>query len=155
MITTGLITFFTSTVLGAVFKLIATKIDNTRMLEEAKLLALNAKAKVVDDARRYSNKGFQITRRVIAISVTLTVLVLPILVPLIYPLVWPAEFLLADLNPSIWYGYDVLKEGLWPFSSDSTETVWKELKGVVITPHHTEITSAIIGLYFGTSISKR
>lgn len=155
MITTGLVTFFVSTVVGSVFKLIAAKMENTKLLEEAKLRALNSRAKVVDDARRYENKGFQITRRVIAISVTMTVLVFPLLVPMIYPLVYPEEFLLAGMEPSVWFGYDVVKEGFWPFTSDSTTTVWKEMKGAVITPFHTEIVSAIIGMYFGTAIAKR
>ena len=155
MITTGLVTFFVSTVVGAVFKLIATKMDNTRMLEEAKLAALNAKARVVDDARRYSNKGFQITRRVIAISATLSILVLPIVAPFIYTLVYPLDVLQEGLQPSIWFGYDVIKEGFWPFTSDSTVTEWREMKGIVITPDHWNMMNSIIGLYFGTAISKR
>lgn len=155
MITTGLVTFFVSTVVGAVFKLAATKIENTRMIEEAKLAALNAKAKVVREAREYGNKGFQITRRVIAISATLSILVMPIVAPFIYTIMYPVDILQEGLQPSVWFGYDVIKEGFWPFTSDSTVTEWKEMKGIIITPDHWNIMNSIIGMYFGTAIAKR
>jgi hypothetical protein len=155
MITTGLVTFFVSTIVGAVFKLAATKIENNRAVEEAKLRALNAKAVVVDQARRYANKGFQVTRRFIAISATLSILVLPIVAPFIYTLMYPVDVIQAGVQPSVWFGYDVIKEGFWPFTSDSTVTEWKEMKGVVITPDHWNIMNSIIGMYFGTAIAKR
>jgi len=155
MITTGLLTFFVSTIVGAVFKLIASKMADNRAIREAELSALNANAKVVDQARRYENKGFQITRRFIAISATLSILVLPIVAPFVYTLMYPVDVIQAGLQPSIWFGYDVIKEGFWPFTSDSTVTEWKEMKGLVITPDHWNIMNSIIGMYFGTAIAKR
>lgn len=154
MISTGLITFLLSTVVGAVFKLIASKMDNTRLIEEAKLRALNAQAVIVDDARRYENKGFQITRRVIAISATLSILVLPIVAPLMSYMMYPVEQDLG-MHLNVTFCYDLIVSGFWPFTDSITETICNPMKGVVITPEHWNIMNSIIGLYFGTAIAKR
>ncbi|MEM9227285.1 MAG: hypothetical protein AAGA45_04900, partial [Verrucomicrobiota bacterium] len=45
--------------------------------------------------------------------------------------------------------------GFWFFSSDTEETQWLELKGLVLTPLDTHLLSAIIGLYFGGSLASR
>lgn len=155
MMTTGLFTLIASTIIGAVFKLIATKMESSKQLEEAKLRALNAQAVVTETARKYENRGFQVTRRFIAITATTAILILPIISPLLAPYIYP-NMLVAD-EYATWFGYDVVHNGFWPFTSDSTETVWKQMKGMVITPEHWNIMNAIIGLYFGDRLgsSKR
>lgn len=150
MITSSLIIAAISTVTGAVFKLIATKMENARAIEEAKLKALNAKATVTKDAREYENKGFQFTRRFIAIATTICVIVIPF-VAVLWSMFSFAPIGSASLPPIV-FGYEVIHSGFWPFTSNTTETVWKEFYGLVITPWHTEMFAWIMGLYFGNRL---
>lgn len=152
MITTSVVIAAVSTVVGAVFKLVATKMENSRQIEEAKLRALNAKAAVTKDTREYGNKGFQYTRRFIAILLSTFVIAVPYLAVLWYQWMYPIDVIADQLYPSIHFGYEVIDKGFWPFTSDSTVTVWKEFKGIVITQWHTEMFAWIMGLYFGNRL---
>lgn len=152
MVTSSLAIAAISTIVGALFKLIATKMENGRALEEAKLKALNAKAVVTKDAREYENRGFQFTRRFIAIVLTLCVVALPYIAVLWYQWMYPIDIVANQMYPSIWFGYDTLDKGLWPFTSDATVTTWREFKGIVITPWHTEMFAWVMGLYFGSRL---
>lgn len=152
MISTSLVSFFASTILGAVFKLIAVKMEYNKQIEEAKLVALNAKAKITEEARKYDNKFFQITRRAIALICVICIIAVPILYPVVVSLVWPEEFLLVA--PDINLCYNELKSGFWPFTSDATVTVCKQLKGITITAFHADVIMSIIGLYFGSTIAR-
>lgn len=150
MITTGLITLLVSTVVGGILKLVASKMEYNHQLESAKLAALNAKARVVDQARQYPQ--FQFTRRFIAIFATIAILGLPLLVPVWHMWLYPIDVLRSELQPSVWFGYEVLVSGFWPFTDTVTNTIWKDFKGLVITPFHVEVFSAIIGFYFGARL---
>lgn len=152
MITSGVIIAGISTVVGAVIKLIAVKMQNSRDLEEAKLKALNAKAVVTKEAREYENKGFQYTRRTIALMLTFFVIAVPYLAVLWYQWMYPIDIVAGQMYPSVHFGYEVIDKGFWPFTSDSTETVWKEFKGIVITQWHTEMFAWVMGLYFGNRL---
>lgn len=152
MIASSLVIAAISTVVGGVFKLIATRMENQKQLEEAKLRALNAKATVTKDAREYENKGFQFTRRIIALTMTLCVVALPYFSVLWYQSMYPLTILNDGAQPSVWFGYETIKSGFWPFTSDTTVTNWQEFKGLVITPWHTDMFAMIMGLYFGNRL---
>lgn len=152
MITSSIIIAGISTVAGALFKLVATKMENSRAIEEAKLRALNSKAVVTKDAREYENRGFQFTRRFIAVVLTLCVVALPYLAVLWYQWMYPIDIVTGQMYPSVFFGYEVLDKGFWPFTSDATTTTWKEFKGLVITPWHTEMFAWVMGLYFGSRL---
>ncbi len=152
MITSSVIIAGISTIGGWLFKLIAKKMEDNRALEEAKLRALNAEAVVVDEARKYENQGFQFTRRFIAIALTLCVVALPYLAVLWYQWMYPIDIVAGQMYPSVWFGYEVIDKGFWPFTSDITTTNWKEFKGLVITPWHTEMFAMVMGLYFGNRL---
>ena len=153
MISTGLVSFLSSTVIGGIFKLISTKFSHSMRLREAELKAMNAKAAITKDAREYDNTGFQWTRRFITIAAVLSIIVLPLWAPVYYSIMYPVEIAMLDKNPlPVWFGYDVVTQGWWPFGGSTTETMWREFKGIVITPFHVEIMSAIMGLYFGSRL---
>jgi hypothetical protein len=149
MFSSSLIIGLATMALSWVAKLIAMKMQGNKELREAELKALNARAQVTKDAREYSNKGFQITRRIIAIATTLCVMVLPFVAILWYQWMYPIDIVTGGMTPSVWFGYNVVDSGFWPFTSDETTTVWKEFKGMVITPWHTEMFAWIMGMYFG------
>ena len=103
---------------------------------------LQEQSKATDLARRYENTGFQITRRVIAISAVLAIIVWPKFVAVFWP----------DVLVTV--GYTQFNPGFF-FITEGTEiTKWQALKGLVLTPLDTHLVSAIVGLYFGALIVK-
>lgn len=140
-IPTELITLLGSSLIGGIMKLWARSQDARRQEHLLAIHALNARAQIVDQARRYENAGFQWTRRLIAIIATIFIIALPKIIPLFHP----------DIPVHI--GYPEIDEGFLFFSSDIEKTNWIELRGIVLTPLDTHLLSAIIGLYFGGSLA--
>ena len=103
---------------------------------------LAAQSEATDLARRYENKGFQMTRRVIALSAVFAVIVWPKLVAVFWPEV-PVTVGYTEWTP----GFLFLTEG-------KETTTWQSLSGLVLTPLDTHLLGAIVGLYFGASMVK-
>lgn len=90
-------------------------------------------------AEMNDNPGKRWTRRVIALTATFSILVLPMV----------AGWVGVDIIT----GWTELKGGFWPFTDAHSKMVWHTVSGgIVITPLHTHTLSAIIGFYFGGSI---
>lgn len=104
------------------------------------LQALKGQRCLVEDARRYENKGFQWTRRIIALLAVFFVIVFPKLVSVFWP------------DVPILYGYSEASRTFLGFGSPLDRIRWMHLHGLVITPLDTHLLSAIVGLYFGGSI---
>lgn len=103
---------------------------------------LSAQSKATDLARRYENKGFQVTRRIIALSAVGAIIVWPKIIAVFWPEI-PVTVGYTEWNP----GFLFLTEG--------KELIkWQALQGLVITPLDTHLLSAIVGLYFGASVVK-
>ena len=96
----------------------------------------------INKAREYDNKGFQRTRRIIALTAVFFIIAFPKLVPVF-----------SDVNVVLtWTEFE---PGFW-FLIDKKEVVMdKVFNGVIITPLDTHLMSAIIGLYFGGSLVKK
>ena len=96
----------------------------------------------IDKARRYENKGFQWTRRIIALTAVFFIIAWPKIVPVFF-------------DTSVWLTWTEFTRGFL-FLIEKKEIVMdKEFFGVVITPLDTHLMSAIIGLYFGGSLVKK
>lgn len=104
------------------------------------LQALNAQAAIIDQARRYESQGFAWTRRLIALTAVFFVIAFPKIVAVFMPSV------------AVYVGYTELSRGFLFFASDAERVVWREMRGLVITPLDTHLLSAIVGLYFGGSL---
>lgn len=143
MIPLELITMLGSTVLGGVLQVFSNMQKAKEQKDMATLQALNAKARIVESAREYKNKGFQFTRRIIALSAVMAIIVWPKLVAVFWPEI-STTVSWTEFNP----GFLFLTEG-----RDVIE--WKQLKGLVITPLDTHLVASIIGLYFGGSLTRR
>jgi hypothetical protein len=103
---------------------------------------LSAQSKATDLARRYENRGFQITRRIIALSAVGAIIIWPKIIAVFWPEI-PVTVGYTEWNP----GFLFLTEG--------KELIkWQALQGLVITPLDTHLLSAIVGLYFGASVVK-
>ena len=113
--------------------------------EEQKMLIARTEVQnaAISDARTYENKGFQWTRRIIALTAIFSIVLLPKLVPLFYP-----EVLVT-------VGYTNWKPGFLFFTDGQEIFEWVSFNGLVITQLDTNLVSAIIGMYFGGSLVKK
>jgi len=137
-----LVTMLGSSLLGGFMTIWSQNMKAKQEAFQRAIDGLAAQSKATDEARRYENKGFQLTRRVIALSAIGAVIVWPKVVPVFWPDM-PVVVGWTEWNP----GFLFLTEG-------EEATVWKAMKGLVITPLDTHLVSAITGLYFGASMVK-
>ena len=137
-----MITMLGSSVLGGFMSLwsqsIKAKQDEQKML----LARSDNQMKHISDARNYDNKGFQFTRRIIALTAVFFIIAWPKIAPVFFDttvvLTW-TEFTRGFL-----------------FLIESKELVMdKSFNGLIITPLDTHLMSAIVGLYFGGSLVKK
>ena len=137
-----MITMLGSTVLGGVMSIWSQSIK-AKQAEQKMLLARGKfQMEEIDKARRYENKGFQWTRRIIALTAVFFIIAYPKLVPVFF-------------DTSVFLTWTEFSRGFL-FLVEKKEIVMdKEFFGVVITPLDTHLMSAIIGLYFGGSLVKK
>lgn len=137
-----MITMLGSSLLGGMMSIwgqsIKAKQEEQKMLMER----ANFQMKSIESARTYENKGFQWTRRIIALTAVFFIIGWPKLVPVLFDvpviLTW-TEFTNGFL-----------------FLIDKKEILLdREFLGLVITPLDTHLMSAIVGLYFGGSLVKK
>jgi|TARA_Y100000310_G_scaffold57307_1_gene52506 hypothetical protein len=113
--------------------------------EEQKLLITRGEfeMKAIQAAREVKDKGFQWTRRIIALSAIFAIVILPKLVAVYYPEV------------DVTVGYTNWRPGFWFLVEGRERFEWITFQGLVITQLDTNLVSAIIGMYFGGSLVKR
>jgi hypothetical protein len=113
--------------------------------EEQQLLITRGKFQLqaVEAARNVKDKGFQWTRRIIALTAVFSIVVLPKLVAVFAP------------DVSVTVGYTEFKPGFLFFTKDVELFKWVTFEGLVITQLDTNLVSAIIGMYFGGSLVKK
>jgi hypothetical protein len=149
MLPLEIFTFLGGTLIGGIKSIIMLKIKKGAQIREAELLAMNSRAQIRKEIREHGDDGFRITRRIIALTLTFCVILLPFVAPYLSMF----SYLFADFPfPAIpvTFGYTQLDPGLWPFTSDVNLTKWVSFDtGFVITPFHTHMLSAISGFYFG------
>ena len=137
-----MITMLGSSLLGGFMSIwgqsIKAKQDEQKML----LARADNQMKHINAARTYENKGFQWTRRIIALTAVFSIIAWPKIVPVFF-------------DTSVWLTWTEFSRGFL-FLIEKKEIVMdKEFFGVVITPLDTHLMSAIIGLYFEGSLVKK
>ena len=137
-----MITMLGSSVLGGVMTVWGQSIKAKQ--EEQKLLIARADAQMahIEKARTYENKGFQWTRRIIALTAVFFIIVWPKIVPVMF-------------DTSVFLTWTELSRGFFFLIELKELLVDREYAGVVITPMDTHLMSAIVGLYFGGSLVKK
>ena len=137
-----IITMLGSTVLGGVMSVWA---ESRKAKAEAQKLLITRgefEMKARKAARDVKDKGFQWTRRIIALSSVFAIVILPKLVAVYYP----------DVTVTV--GYTQWNPG-GLFRSGREVFEWITFQGLVITQLDTNLVSAIIGMYFGGSLVKK
>ena len=135
-----IITMLGSTVLGGVMSVWAE--SRKDKAEHQKLLITRGEfgQKAVKAARDVKDKGFQWTRRIIALSSVFAIVILPKLVAVYYPTV------------DVTVGYTNFQPGFLFLTQSKDVFEWITFQGLVITQLDTNLVSAIIGMYFGGSL---
>ena len=137
-----MITMLGSSVLGGFMTIwgqsIKAKQDEQKML----LARANNQMKHINDARTYENKGFQFTRRIIALTVVFFIIVWPKTVPVFF-------------DTSVFLTWTEFSRGFLFLIEQKEMLVDRQYAGVVITPMDTHLMASIIGLYFGGSLVKK
>ncbi len=104
------------------------------------LLAMSSlKGKAQESARSVTNIHIQWTRRIIALTVVFSVILLPKLAALF-----------TDITISV--GWTEWESGFLFFTDGKEVLRWRELSGLVITPLDTHFLGLIAGMYFGGSL---
>ena len=137
-----MITMLGSSLLGGLMSIWGQSIK-AKQAEQKRLLARGKfQMESIEKARTYENKGFQWTRRIIALSAVFAIIIWPKIVPVFF-------------DTSVWLTWTEFTRGFL-FLIESKEIVMdREFFGVVITPLDTHLMSAIVGLYFGGSLVKK
>ena len=137
-----MITMLGSSVLGGVMSIWGQSIKAKQ--EEQKMLIQRAETQMafVDNARTYDNKGFQWTRRIIALTAVFFVIAWPKIVPVFLDI--PVILTWTEFKPGFLFLIEK-KEILMD----------RAFAGVVITPLDTHLMASIVGLYFGGSLVKK
>ena len=137
-----LVTILGSSILGGVMSIwgqsIKAKQENQKML----LARANFQMKAIEKARTYDNKGFQWTRRIIALVALLSIVV------------WP-KFAPVFFDTNVILTWTEFSRGFLFLIERKELVIDKEFAGIVITPLDTHLMSAIVGLYFGGSLVKK
>ena len=137
-----MLTMLGSSLLGGIMTIWGQKAKEKANQQKMLLARGKFQMEEIDKARKYENKGFQWTRRIIALTAVFFIIAFPKLVPVF-----------TDVNVVLtWTEFE---PGFW-FLIDKKEVVMdKVFNGVIITPLDTHLMSAIIGLYFGGSLVKK
>ena len=137
-----MITMLGSSVLGGVMSIWGQSIKAKQ--EQQKMLLARAETQMsfVEKARTYENKGFQFTRRIIALTAVFFIIAWPKIVPVFF-------------DTSVYLTWTEFTRGFLFLIEQKEMTLDREFFGVVITPLDTHLMSAIVGLYFGGSLVKK
>ena len=132
-----------STLLSSVLSLWSQRMKAKQ--DEQKMLITRGEfpLKAVESARNVQDKGFQWTRRIIALTSVFAIVVLPKMVAVFYPEV------------DVTVGYTLFQPGFLFFTDSREVFEWVTFQGLVITQLDTNLVSAIIGMYFGGSLVKK
>ena len=139
-----MITMLGSTVLGGVMSLWSQSIKAKQAEQKMLIQRAEVQQKGFKEDREYDNKGFQWTRRIIALTAVFAIVLLPKLMPILSP------------DTSVIVGYLEFRPSFF-FIPEKEIMKWITLSSnsFVITPLDTNLVSAIIGLYFGGSLVKK
>ena len=136
---TELVTLLGSSLLGGIMRIWGISLQTKRLNHLLGIHSLKTRAVIINDARRFSNHGFQWTRRIIALTATFFIIVFPKLIAALAPSI-PIHIAYTETSSFLFW------------ANDFSKVNWIHLSGIVITPLDTHLLSAIIGLYFGGAL---
>jgi len=137
-----MLTMLGSSILGGLMSIWGQSIKAKQEEQKMLLERANFQMKSIESARTYENKGFQFTRRIIALTAVFFIIAWPKLVPVLF-------------NTPVILTWTEFTQGFLFLIEKKEILMDKEFLGLVITPLDTHLMSAIVGLYFGGSLVKK
>ena len=138
-----LITMGAGFVASAVTTLFKQSMDKRQQMFEMAITRGETQAKIYEAARAGGSKGFQLTRRIIALSVVGGLIFSTMIAPIIFPTL------------PITVGLSESSSGFWFFSDPREIFNWYTFNGgIVITPLMSHMGSAITGFFFVNQVAK-
>ena len=137
-----MITMLGSSVLGGFMTIWGQSIKAKQEEQKMLLARSNNQMKHISEARTYENKGFQFTRRIIALTAVFFIIVWPKIVPVFF-------------DVSVFLTWTEFSRGFLFLIEQKEMLVDRQYAGVVITPMVRHLMASIIGLYFGGSLVKK
>lgn len=112
----------------------------------AMVQAMNAQANIVQAAREHGLREprFAVTRQIIALAAVFAIIVFP----KFYPAIMQSLHIPYEL---MHFGWTEFNPSWLPWGEGKDVLVWKEHRGLAITPLDTHMVSSIVGFYFGTT----
>ena len=135
-----LITMLGSSLMGGLMTIWGMRLKDRIQTNKLLLVRATAQGELSSQAREYADTGYQWTRRIIAVSAILAIIVLPKVVAVFRP------------ELAVTVGWTEFHPGFLFFTEGRDVTIWQQATGLTITPLDTHLVSAIVGLYFGGSI---
>ncbi len=143
MIPTEVLTFATTTGLGAALKLMSKKMEIDKQRFEQAIKKEQVKEVSRESARKFIPPGGPIIRRAIVFTMLFTVFIAPVILAFFH---LPVVYAYSEEPGQILWGL---------FGGGGIEKMkFVEMQGMVILPVHVHIASAISGFYFGTASVK-
>tara|TARA_R110002051_G_scaffold305025_1_gene374742 strand:+ start:25 stop:456 length:432 start_codon:yes stop_codon:yes gene_type:complete len=137
-----LVTILGSSVLGGFMSLWGQSIRAKQANQKMLLTRGKFQMEAIEKARKYDNKGFQWTRRIIALTAIFSIVVWPKFAPVFFDV--PIALTWTEFTRGFF------------FLIEKKEIIMdREFTGIVITTLDTHLMSAIVGLYFGGSLVKK
>lgn len=135
-----LITAGFSAALGGIMSYAAMKLKQQAQQQKFMMDRFNAEERSRVRAEANDTPAKRWTRRAIALTCTVSVMVVPMVAGM--------------FGVDVIHGWTEMQGGFWPFTEAESKMVWHVAQGggIVITPLHTHTFSAIIGFYFGGSV---
>tara|TARA_R100001443_G_scaffold19422_1_gene30955 strand:+ start:371 stop:802 length:432 start_codon:yes stop_codon:yes gene_type:complete len=131
-----------SSVIGGLMQVIGQRASAQQ--EQQKMLMMQNKfvEQSRDKVRKIGDANFfSMTRRIIALTCIFSIILLPMVAGIFQV---PIYIQTEITTGSDWF----------LFSTESTQTVWKEINGMPFLEMHKNVVISIIGLYMGSSITK-
>lgn len=131
-----------SSVIGGLMQVIGQRASAQQ--EQQKMLMMQNKfvEQSRDKVRKIGDANFfSMTRRIIALTCIFSIILLPMVAGIFQV---PIYIQTEVTTGSDWF----------LFSTESTQTVWKEINGMPFLEMHKNVVISIIGLYMGSSITK-
>jgi len=136
-----LFTMLGSTALAGVMSIWSRSIESREKQHTMAIEGLTLRGRLVKEAREYENKGFQWTRRILALMAVSAIIVWPMVVPVFWP------------DVSVTVGFTEWRPGFL-FIEGREVVKWRAIEGLAVTPLHTHFMMAIVGLFFGQHTTK-
>ena len=146
MISSAVVSGIGTFLITAIIKIWAAKSEANARAMEAAITRYRAEAEERKAIRAISNFGFSFTRRVLAIGVVGSVVIVPLVAPVFDPFIPISICSQASTGTEVLFGL---------FSYDNAKLACTNTNGIQVMPFHVDMVFMVLGFYLGDRVTKR